>query len=297
MSRTRYVFVGNRFYVLEEMLVKDLDLVRILAVKGSHLSRVLESRRIEFSEVGAKDELISILETTQFDRLVANGCPFILPVSRLAGGRRTFVNVHPAALPDLRGGDPVPGALLFGHESGATCHLMDDGIDTGGIISRVVVENTDDLDAGLLYQISFLAEKEVFNLALERDFSVMMPNAATPDCIYYTRRDADLVIDFAEPAETILRRVRAFSNRSQGARFEHRGVTFKVYRARQVRNPYLVERITCYAENEVVFTYEQSLLLRHGDAFLCLDAMDGDLSLIAPGEVLGAETGGVKPNS
>ena len=133
----RFVFAGNRFYVLEEMLAEGLDLVQILAVENSYLQRVLTKKGIEFTVIESKKHLVSVLAETAFDIFLANGCPFILPISRLSDGRKTFLNVHPSPLPDLRGTDPVPGSLLHGRDSGATCHVMDDGVDTGPIIARV----------------------------------------------------------------------------------------------------------------------------------------------------------------
>ena len=286
MQGKKFVFAGNRFFVLEEMLKRHLDVIKILAVKDSYLERILRDRGLEYSIMESKAALVSVLESTDFDYFVANGCPFILPISQLADGRKAFLNVHPSALPDLRGADPVPGALLFHRDSGATCHLMDDGIDTGMIISRIRIPNTDDLDAGLLYQLSFMAEREVFALALDREFKSDIENVASGDLIYYTLRAEDRIVDFSEPTEKIVCRIRAFSNRAQGARFEFREHLFKVFDAEMVRNPYLLAKITEYQENEVIFNYESSLLIRHGDAFLKLKSIDGNLSQIRAGDRL-----------
>src|SRR6185295_17658889 len=97
--------------------------------------------------------------------------------------------------------DPVPGALLFGRDAGATCHMMDDGIDTGPIISQVRIPYSEELYAGLLYQLSFKAEQEVFRLALARNFRPARAQSAAKDIVYYTRKKEDLRIRFSEPAE------------------------------------------------------------------------------------------------
>jgi methionyl-tRNA formyltransferase len=286
MRDKKFLFAGNRFYVLEQMLERELDLVQILAVEGSYLQRVLAQRGIDFTVIESKDHLISTLESIDFDYFVANGCPFILPISRLATGGKQFVNVHPSPLPDLRGADPVPGALLHQRDAGATCHVMDDGIDTGGIIARVVIPNTPDLECGLLYQLSFLAEAEVFEAAFDRGFAVTADNPSGGDTIYYTRHEQDLDIDFAEPTPAIVARVRAWSTRSQGARFHAGGHMFRVFAAEEVTNAFVMTRLEQYAENEVVFRYEASLLIRHGGSFLKLAAIDGDLARIEPGQIL-----------
>lgn len=285
MTSKKYLFAGNRIFVLEDMLERGLD-VTILAVRGSHLERELRERGTAFTGIESKSHLISVLASADFDYFISNGCPYILPISELKDGRKSFVNIHPSPLPDLKGADPVPGALLFDRDSGATCHVMDDGIDTGPIISRVVVPLTDDLDAGLLYQISFLAEREVFELASRREFQPEFEQQADSGSIHYTRHPDDLWIDMSESTRKVIARIRAFSNRSQGARLLFPDQSLVVFDAEEVRNPYLMQRKQEYRENEVVFRYENCLLVRHGDAFLKLKAIEGDLSPIRPGDAL-----------
>ncbi len=267
------------------MLEMGLD-VTILAVQGSHLERDLRERGVAFTCLESKSRLISLLASADFDFFISNGCPYILPISELEDGRKRFINIHPSPLPDLKGADPVPGALLLDRDSGATCHVMDDGIDTGPIISRVVVPNTSDLDVGLLYQISFLAEREVFELAFRREFQPAPEEWDDSECIHYTRHHDDLSIDLADPTRSVVGRIRAFSNRSQGARLVVHDQELLVFDAEEVCNPYLLRRKEQYYQHEVVFRYENCLLVRHGEAFLKLKAIEGDLSAIQPGDIL-----------
>jgi methionyl-tRNA formyltransferase len=287
VKEKKFIFAGNRFFVLEELLKKNVAITKILALKGSYLERTLREKRIEFFTIDSKEELVSILASTDFDYFIANGCPFILPISKLRSPNKAFINIHPSPLPDLRGVDPIPGALLFGRNSGATCHVMDDGIDSGPIISRVVIPHTHELEAGLLYQMSFLAEKEVFNLAFDTEFHPDLENIKSSDCISYKTNPRDLVIDFQEPIGQTISRIKAFSNKSQGARFEFKDCVFRVFDAEEVTNPFMIEKIRQYQENEVVFNYETTLLLKHGNSFLKLKNIEGNLSQVKVGDVLG----------
>ena len=72
----RCVFVGNRRFVIDEMLDLNLHIVEILVVKGSCLSKVLDLRNIKYSIVSSKKELVKKLESLNFDILISNGCPF-----------------------------------------------------------------------------------------------------------------------------------------------------------------------------------------------------------------------------
>lgn len=283
----KFVFAGNRSFVLDEIVRRNFP-VEILAVRGSWLERALARERRRYSVIDSRDELVARLEALDYDVFVSNGCPYILPISKLKRRGRIFVNVHPGPLPDLRGMDPVPGALLLGRDSGAACHLMDDGIDTGPVISKVVIPNTEDLDAGLLYQMSFLAEKEAFNRACDRGFRPPPGGESAAPGVYYTKKPEDLILDFGEPPAAIVRRIRAFSNRSQGARFTFRGEIFRVFDAEPLTNPYMMERRHLYAQGEVVFRYEDCVLVRLGQGYLKLKAMEGRLSMIRPGDRLTA---------
>ena len=94
----------------------------------------------------AKQDFCLELEDTEFDVLVSAGCPYILPITRLQGAsHKIFINLHGSLLPDLRGENPVQGAILKNRRHGASCHLMDDGIDTGAVIAQRAIDITDDL--------------------------------------------------------------------------------------------------------------------------------------------------------
>jgi phosphoribosylglycinamide formyltransferase-1 len=56
-----------------------------------------------------------------------------------------FVNTHPALLPSFPGAHGVRDALAHGVKvTGATCHLVDAGVDTGPIVAQTAVEVRDD---------------------------------------------------------------------------------------------------------------------------------------------------------
>ena len=155
----KFVFVGNRKFVLEEMIKIGLNL-DIIVIKNTHLQSESLLNKLDFSIISSKAELLHKLESINFDVLISNGCPFILPVSTMK--KKKYVNIHPSFLPDLRGIDPVLGSILFKRDAGATCHIMSEKIDAGDIISQLRIPYSNDLDASLLYQLSFIAEKKFF---------------------------------------------------------------------------------------------------------------------------------------
>jgi methionyl-tRNA formyltransferase len=292
MENYKYVFAGNRFFVLQKMLEMNMPVVQVFALRDSFLARELQTKGIAFEVLPGKPEMIQALKSLDFDVFVSNGCPVILPISELTrDNTKLFINIHPSLLPDLRGRDPVPGAILRGVPSGATCHIMDDGIDSGNIISQVRIEMTDDLDCGLLYQLSFMAEQEAFVQAFQRGFTPTEVQLSIGQPTHYTRKDADLAIDFSEDAETICRRIRAFDSRSQGAFFVYHEKKFVVRDCEVVTNPFIITRFSDSAENQIVLNYEQKLIIRKGSAFLKLKQISGgDIGCLKPGEIISSWT-------
>lgn len=264
----RLVFVGNRRFVLEEIIHKGCDLALAVIVRGSHLERDYHAgllpSSLDIRFVASKKELIDILrEASPFDVLVSNGCPYILPISQLPKAK--YINIHPSLLPDLRGVDPVIGSILFERDAGATCHVMDEGIDTGDIISQVSIPYTKDLDVTTLYQLSFIAEREAFSLALSKDFSGGVSQGGEEGAIYFSRRTEDSEFSFTEPVDVIFRKIRAFNNKSIGCRFYIEGRTYRVFGAERMVNPYLRHHVCAYDPGVVVFSYEGSIVFRIGD--------------------------------
>jgi methionyl-tRNA formyltransferase len=107
---------------------------------------------------------------TRVDIVLSVGCPWLLPMGQLRTKHPStlYLNVHPSCLPRLRGNHPINGALLFDEPRiGATVHWMEEDFDTGAIVAQVCIDRTPDLDLGLLYAISRLAEADALQRALD----------------------------------------------------------------------------------------------------------------------------------
>ena len=246
--------------MLEELIKKNWNLT-VFVVKGTHLERDFNSGMFEnvpFQTVASRSELLEHLSRISFDLLISNGCPFILPVERLPLAK--YVNIHPSYLPDLKGCDPVIGAVLLRRDAGATCHIMDSGIDTGDIISQTKIPYTEDLDVTTLYQLSFLAEVEVFHEACRLGFEARTVQVNTPDSLYFNRKAEHQKLSQSDTNELMLQKVKAFNNKSIGCSFFSENIEYKVFRAYKVINPYLKNHVMQFKECEVVLSYEDSIV-------------------------------------
>jgi phosphoribosylglycinamide formyltransferase 1 len=84
------------------------------------------------------------------DLVVSAGFMKILGPGFLAGAGRPMINTHPALLPAFPGVRGVADALAYGvRVTGATVHLVDDGVDTGPVLaqSAVPVEPGDSVES------------------------------------------------------------------------------------------------------------------------------------------------------
>lgn len=270
MTGKKFLFVGNRRFVLEEMLALGLDVSVVAVIGETHLHRDVaagfckEAGAVEI--VRSKAELINLIRRETFDVLVSNGCPYILPVGELPDA--VYVNIHPSCLPDLRGIDPVIGAVLFGRDSGATCHIMDSGVDTGPIISQIRIPFSDDLDATLLYQLSFRAEQMAFRAAYKENFIATIEQKVGSNDLYYSRRPEDRLIDFSESNTLLVQKIKAFSNRSQGCEFVLGDIRYKVYGVRILSNQFLTDVLSGLGDGIVAFSVENSIIFKKDGAIL-----------------------------
>lgn len=285
--KNRFVFVGNRRFVLQEMLNENVNLIRVIVIADSHLHRDLANGilKIDYSVVNSRVELLELLAVSSYDILISNGCSYVLPILKLPSAQ--YVNIHPSCLPDLRGIDPVIGSMLYERDSGASCHVMDSGVDTGAIISQVRIPFSNDLDVTTLYQLSFIAEQMVFKQALERKFIPQFIQKTSSNDIYYSRCDKDRIITFQESNDFILRKIKAFNNQSQGCEFTVNGQYFKVYMASRLYNQFLLGFSMKFEEGVVVLSYENNIIFRKdGELLRFMDVVSLTGNIFCSGDQL-----------
>lgn len=276
MDKRKYIFIGNRFYCLNKMLELGLDIIDVIAVKGSFLERELIQRNLAYTLLESKRQLVQNLQRSNFDVLVSNGCPYILPISSLDKERRLFVNIHPSLLPDLKGRNPINGAILYQRLHGVTCHRMDDGIDTGSIIAQIEIPGAAELPLDLLYQISFKAEGEVFLRAYNRDF--MLDDALNQKVqysklkpIYYSRQECDMTIQKGDSVDLIDRKVRAFQLEGLFASVKRKEREYKVHDFLIIKNKVLLQ--CSMPLDHILMIFDQNILTKEEDC-LCLWRLD-----------------------
>ena len=84
--------------------------------------------------------LLEAVKATGADLVVCAGFMRILPANFVQALTPNLINMHPALLPLFPGAHAVRDALAAGAtETGATVHVVDEGVDTGPVIRQVAL--------------------------------------------------------------------------------------------------------------------------------------------------------------
>ena len=145
------------------------------------------------------------------------------------------VGFHPALLPQNRGRHPIIWALVLGlSETGSTFFFMDEGADSGDILSQEKITILPDDNAGSLYQkvtdTALDQIKKFIPMLKAGEFERLKQNHSKSN--YWRKRGIeDGKIDWRMNAETLHNLVRALSKPYVGAHFSYKGKTFKVWKS------------------------------------------------------------------
>ena len=132
-----------------------------------------------------------------------------------------FINVHAGKLPEFRGRNILNWALINDvSEIGVTCHYIDEGIDTGGIITQSTFPVSDDDDYNTVLSRAFELCPQVLVEALhEIEAGVVKPVKQPSQGSYCVgRQNGDEFIDWSLGARRIFNHVRAITRPGPGAR-------------------------------------------------------------------------------
>ena len=98
-------------------------------------------------------EFIKVLEELQPEVIVVAAFGQIIPQAILDLPKYGCVNVHASLLPAYRGAAPIQWAVINGEEeSGVTIMQMDAGLDTGDMLTKVVVPLEREETGGSLFE-------------------------------------------------------------------------------------------------------------------------------------------------
>ena len=160
----KIVFMGTPDFAVNVLkgLIDNYDVVGVVSQPDKRVGRHLELRETPvkklalennikvFQPIKIKEEYQEILDLNP-DIIITCAYGQIIPKEILDYPKYGCINVHASLLPKYRGGAPIHWSIINGDkETGITIMYMDEGMDTGDIISQ---ESIDILDSDNLESI------------------------------------------------------------------------------------------------------------------------------------------------
>jgi methionyl-tRNA formyltransferase len=162
-----------------------------------------------------EEKFISELRDLKPDLIVVVAYGQILPQAILDLPKFGCINLHTSLLPKYRGASPIQSALLNGEsETGVTIMKMDAGLDTGPILSQRATSILPEDDSQTLHdRLAQLGADLLLETIPDFLAGKISPRPQPAEGAGYAAKikKEDGKIDWKQPAEKILDRLRAFT--------------------------------------------------------------------------------------
>jgi methionyl-tRNA formyltransferase len=228
----RVVFFGNHDVGIAtlDILAKHTNVVGVVAhpidpEEGIRYASLFDfASTINLNVIRGKGRDTSVMEFVKGldpDLVWVADFRYILPRILYSTGKFGAINLHPSLLPQYRGRASVNWAILNGEtEIGLTAHFIDDGVDTGDIITQLKMSIDKDQDVG-----NALAALMPMYCEITRDVLTFFasgeiprrPQEHTKSSYFPARKPEDGRIDWCQSAETVLNLIRAVARPYPGA--------------------------------------------------------------------------------
>lgn len=238
------------------------------------LQLIRDGERSHFTGSKSSAELAEFLNSiAPIDVGISVAYGKIIPSSLLAFPHQGVINVHPSLLPRWRGAAPLQRALFYGDDrTGVTIMKVDDGLDTGPIYSMEELPIEPDETMGSLHEKLAELGARMLVRCLPDILEGKLKAETQPEtgATYAEKWDhEDLVINWAEPAEITLRRIRTCAP-YPGARTALDNIGIKIYSAHQVSD----QNFARQPPGTVVEANRAELIVSAGsDEYIALDEM------------------------
>ena len=184
----------------------------------------------------ARDALLA----AQADVMVVAAYGLILPQWVLDLPARGCLNIHASLLPRWRGAAPIHRAIEAGDtETGITIMQMDAGLDTGDmLLLEMLAIEPGDTTGSLHDRLAVLGGRLIVEALELAACGGLKPRKQPEQGVTYAHKidKAEALLDWAQPAEALDRKVRAL-NPAPGAATLLRGEPLKLWRSEINSNP------------------------------------------------------------
>lgn len=187
------------------------------------------------------EESIDWIRSLEPDVIFCVGWSMLISKSLLDIPSLGIIGYHPSTLPANRGRHPIIWALALGlTETGSTFFLMDEGTDSGPIVSQRKVPIFETDDASTLYtRVTCTAVSQIAEVleSLRQGVDIGTPQDETKASYWRKREESDGEIDWRMPANGIYNLVRSLTRPYVGAHFVYKGERFTVWACKKLMMP------------------------------------------------------------
>lgn len=251
----RVIFFGNHDVGIATLdtLVNHTDVVGVVAhpidpEEGDRYESLFSfAWKNNINVIRGRGDDASVLEFVKAlapDLIWVTDYRYILPYYLFSLSKFGAINLHPSLLPKYRGRAPLNWAILNGEtEIGLTAHFIDEGVDTGDIITQLSIKLDAYQDVGDALIALMPMYRNITRNVLTFFASGMIPRRAqdhSQNSLFPARKPEDGRIDWSQPAENIRNLIRAVSYPYPGAFCESqfgRVFIWKAYIANTVNSP------------------------------------------------------------
>lgn len=242
----RVLFIGSVAFsekTLEKLIDLKVNLVGVVTKKSSSfnadfvdLSKTADAHSIDFHYTKNVNDQKSVnwIESKEPDLIFCLGWSQLLKKEILNIPPRGVVGYHPAKIPENRGRHPLIWAIALGlNETASTFFMMDEGADTGDIISQESFKILHKDYAADVYKRMIetaLGQIEEIVSNLQSNKIVSVPQNPENGNSWRKRGKEDGKVDFRISSENIYNLVRALSKPYIGAHIEYQGSEIKVWK-------------------------------------------------------------------
>jgi methionyl-tRNA formyltransferase len=180
------------------------------------------------------EQAVAELAALNADIMIVVAYGLILPTIVLQTPRLGCLNVHGSLLPRWRGAAPIQRAIWAGDkETGVTIMQMNEGLDTGDMLTKVSCPiDSEETSASLYEKLATQAPQVLVNTITQLAKGELTAEVQDESAANYAKKlsKAEALIDWSQDAEFIERCVRAF-NPWPMSYFEIEGKPVKVHKA------------------------------------------------------------------
>lgn len=281
--------------VLSKLIQMNTQIISVITKKRSNfnsdfvdLGPICEKYGIEYKYVTNinHEKSVQYIQSVRPDIIFCFGWSQLISKQILDIPKHGVIGFHPTLLPQNRGRHPLIWALALGlNETGSTFFFMDEGADSGKIISQEKVSISYEDDARILYdKITATALKQVEEFLPKIEDGTLRPIIQDESKANYWRKrtEKDGEIDWRMSSRNIYNLVRALTKPYVGAHFIYNDQKIKVWRVRE----YITNEYENIEPGKVLsVSDDNTILVKTGNN--CIEILEPKLgSIIKPGEYL-----------